>query len=57
LREIASYDPEAWRELGMAPWTQWAEFVRAGVRMANAETVVVQMRSWRSDSSSVTPAS
>jgi glycosyltransferase involved in cell wall biosynthesis len=56
LHEVASYDPEAWRELGMAPWTQWSAFVRAGVRMANAEAVVAQVTSWSQSSSAATPA-
>lgn len=56
LHEVASYDPEAWRELGSAPWTQWSAFIRAGVRMANAEAVVAQVTSWSQSSSAATPA-
>jgi glycosyltransferase involved in cell wall biosynthesis len=55
LREVAAYDAEAWRELEMAPWTQWSAFVRAGVRMANAETIVTEVRNWTQGSPEATP--
>jgi hypothetical protein len=56
LNEVSGYDQDAWRELGMAPWAQWSAFVRAGVRMANAETVVAHMTSWTQDVATVASA-
>ncbi len=56
LHEVARYDPEAWRELGAAPWTQWSAFIMAGVRMANAEAVVVRVTTWSQISSGTAAA-
>jgi hypothetical protein len=55
LGEVASYDREAWRELGAAPWTQWSAFVRAGVRMACAQAVVAHVSNLTQASSAVEP--
>jgi len=51
LLEVATYDPEAWRELVPTPWAHWSAFIRAGVRIANAEAVVTNLARWDPDSS------
>jgi glycosyltransferase involved in cell wall biosynthesis len=52
LLEIAGYDGESWRELRAAPWQQWSAFVAAGVRMANAETILTTVSTWTGDDDS-----
>jgi hypothetical protein len=43
LRDVATYDPDAWRDAETSGWALWRTLLEAGVRVAGIEVPVVRL--------------
>jgi hypothetical protein len=43
LRDVATYDPDAWRDAETSGWALWRTLLEAGVRVAGIDVPVVYL--------------